>query len=130
MAHRKFKTGAVRASAKGKPSVTDYSDPLVEWRFNRYMMAAEKKYGRGNWKKGIPLEEYLRSLFRHAIKLWIEIEYGDEIPGDWENKWSGQLQAWLGPLKDLEKGYDHPCGVRFNINGLMREQIKAELKKL
>lgn len=131
MAHvkRQFKTGAVRDSNRGKPNPTYYSDPLVEWRFNRYMKRAEIKYGPGNWKKGIPLEEYLQSLFRHAIKLWIEHEYGTEIPGDWEGKWSPKLEEWLGPLGDLEIGYDHASGVRFNINGIMREEIRAELKR-
>lgn len=130
MAHRKFNTGAVRASAKGKPNPSFYSDPLVELRFNRYMMKAEKKYGRGNWKKGIPLEEYLQSMMRHALKLWIELEYAGEIPGDWQGKWGGKLEEWLGPLKDIEIGYDHASGIRFNVNGIMREEIRRELLRV
>lgn len=124
MAHiRKFDTGAVR-DVGGKPNIASYSDPLVEWRFARYMQNSEKKYGRGNWKKGIPKEEYLESMMRHVFKLWVEVEYGGKTP----LKWTEKLEQWLGPLDELEIGYDHASGVRFNINGFMREQIKDELK--
>ncbi len=107
MAHkRKFKTGAVRDSNEDKPNFLSYVDPAVLYRYGKYMKLAEKKYGRANWKKGIPEEEYLESLTRHLIKL------------------QALREGYKG--KELEPEVDHASAIMFNIFGIMREQIKND----
>lgn len=101
MAHRKFATGAVRDSNTEKPNFLDYMDMNVLWRYGVYMKKAEAKYGRGNWKKGIPKHEYLESLMRHLVKL-VALEEGE----------------------DIEPGVDHAAAILFNITGFMREEHK------
>lgn len=103
MAHRKFATGAVRGDNSDKPNFLDYLDMQALWRYGVYMKAAEKKYGRGNWKKGIPKAEYLESLTRHLVKL---VALQDGI--------------------DMEPGVDHASAIWFNIQGFMREECKHE----
>ncbi len=65
-----FNTGAVRdaMSGKGMPSLIP-PDALraVAKRFED----GATKYGRDNWKKGIPLSRYVDSLYRH---LWSYME--------------------------------------------------------
>lgn len=61
-----FSTGAVRdaMSGKGCPSLI----PIDALRaVSRRFEDGATKYGRDNWKKGIPLSRYVDSLYRH---LW------------------------------------------------------------
>ena len=65
-ARSEFDTGAVRdaMSGKGMPSLIPIEAlRLVAKRFED----GATKYGRDNWKKGIPLSRYVDSLYRH---LW------------------------------------------------------------
>jgi hypothetical protein len=62
----KFSSGAVRDSmvGKGLPSLL----PIDALRSaSRRFEDGATKYGRNNWKKGIPLSRYVDSLYRH---LW------------------------------------------------------------
>ena len=61
-----FATGAVRDASEGKgiPSLI----PIEAMRaVSRRFEDGATKYGRDNWKKGIPLSRYVDSLYRH---LW------------------------------------------------------------
>ncbi len=61
-----FDTGAVRDASEGKgiPSLI----PIEALRaVSRRFEDGATKYGRDNWKKGIPLSRYVDSLYRH---LW------------------------------------------------------------
>lgn len=61
-----FATGAVRdaMSGKGSPSLI----PIEALRaVSKRFEDGATKYGRDNWKKGIPLSRYVDSLYRH---LW------------------------------------------------------------
>ena len=61
-----FSTGAVRDAMQGKgiPSLLPI-DALVS--VSKRFEDGANKYGRDNWKKGIPLSRYVDSLYRH---LW------------------------------------------------------------
>jgi hypothetical protein len=67
-ARQSFSTGAVRDSGadKGFFHCLPYEPMLA---LARLYEAGAKKYGKDNWKKGIPLSRYLDSAYRHLFKL-------------------------------------------------------------
>jgi hypothetical protein len=72
---RTFGTGATRTSNDGKPAYDKFLSPLAIHAFGRYMLkhqiqADGTKRAADNWQKGIPLESYIESLFRHVFDLW------------------------------------------------------------
>ena len=92
-----FASGAVRDAMEGKgyPSLL----PL-----NALRAAARRfedgalKYGRNNWKKGIPLSRYVDSLYRH---LWAFMEGDDQE--DHGAPLRGMPCAWFR-LKRIDQG--------------------------
>lgn len=96
----KFNTGAIRDSQEGKE---DYIE-TISWRafkrYAQYMTGKKAKYGAGNFKKGIPIESYEKSLVRHLQKYL-------------ENKYEGGT---------IEKDEDHLSAMVFNIFGIMHEE--------
>ena len=99
---RHFASGAVRDDENGKE---DYIE-TISWRafkrYAQYMTGKKKKYGAGNFKKGIPIESYEQSLARHLQKYL-------------ENKYEGG---------ELEKNEDHLSAMVFNLFGIMHEEKK------
>jgi ribosomal protein L22 len=96
---RTFKSGSIRDDDDTKE---DYIE-TISWtafkRYAQYMTSKKKKYGAGNFKKGIPVESYEQSLVRHLQKyLANKYENGDD-----------------------EKGEDHLSAMVFNIFGIMHE---------
>lgn len=81
---RTFSTGATRDSDDGKPSYVSYLSPLVLKSFGEYMLAHEiqsngERREPGNWKKGMPKQAYVESMFRHVMDLWLTHDgYGRE----------------------------------------------------
>ena len=97
---RKFKTGAIRDSEDGKE---DYIETISWTAFKRYaqfMTSKKSKYGAGNFKKGIPIDAYERSLVRHLQKYFA-------------NKYEGGKE-------ELEE--DHLCAMLFNVFGIIHEE--------
>lgn len=102
-----FTTGAIRDSQEGKPDLIETSSPIADWRYGIYMTGKKKKYGVGNFKKGIPKESYLTSLGRHWLKLRALEDcriYGKPV------------EDWMEPHED------HAAAIRFNIDGIMNEE--------
>lgn len=98
----KFKSGAIRDSGVGKE---DYIE-TVSWtalkKFAQYMTSKKSKYGSGNFKKGIPVESYEKSLVRHVQKyIANKYEGGNEEPEE-----------------------DHISAVIFNAMGILHENSK------
>lgn len=72
---RSFGTGATRSSAEGKPDYEGFLSPQVIVRFGEYMdkhrhQADGQVRDSDNWQKGIPRDQYMKSMFRHFVDLW------------------------------------------------------------
>lgn len=98
--YRTFKTGAIRDTEDGK---NDWIE-TISWtalnRYATYMTGKKAKYGAGNFKKGMDIDAYERSLVRHLHKYLVnKYEKGNE-----------------------EKDQDHLAAMVFNIFGIMHEE--------
>jgi len=85
----------------------EYFSPLAYARFAIHMRKSAKKYGAGNWRKGIPQQEALKSKRRHAWQVDMA-EYGVVI----------------------EPETDHLASEMFNIMIKMHEEELEKIKKL
>lgn len=108
---RRFDTGATRDTDHNKYEYSGFNSPAVEQRFAAYMHEHRKQSNgelrsSSNWKKGIPLDVYQQSLHRHFLDLWL-------IQDGW-------LELATEP--DIEKVL---CALRFNVNGMLLEVLKA-----
>lgn len=104
---REFGTGAIRDVDDNKE---DYVE-TISWsalkRHAQYMTGKKKRYGAGNFKKGIPIESYEQSLVRHVQKYL-------------ENKYEGGL---------TEVEEDHLAAIMFNICGIMHEEARIQKER-
>jgi hypothetical protein len=100
MKKTKFDTGAVRDSQEGKPDFVETTSFTALLRYAEYMTPKGQKYGRGNWRKGIPIENYEMSLMRHVNKYF-------------RNKYEGGND---------EPEEDHLSAMVFNIFGIMHKE--------
>ena len=101
---RTFASGAIRDIDSSKE---DYIE-TISWtafkRYAQYMTGKKKKYGAGNFKKGIPIDSYEQSLVRHLQKyLANKYEQGT-----------------------VEKEEDHLSAMLFNIFGIIHEEERAK----
>ena len=100
----RFKTGAIRDTQEGKVDFVETVSFTAHERFARYMTGKKKKYGAGNFKKGIPIESHEMSLLRHTNTYF-------------QNKYEHG---------NFEPNEDHLAAIRFAIDGIMHEE---EMKK-
>lgn len=105
---RHFKTGAVRDSeGEDKPDFTETISWTAFNRYARYMTGKKTKYGQGNFKKGIPIDSYERSLLRHIDKyMRNKYENGQDEPNE-----------------------DHLSAAVFNLFGIIHEEEQSKLPK-
>lgn len=96
---RNFKTGAVRDMDDDKENYVECFSFTAWRRFAKYMKTQEKKYPPDNWRKGIPVKEYEKSLMRHLQKYFA-------------NKYE---------CAELELEIDHLGAAMFNLQGIMHE---------
>jgi len=78
---RKFETGATRSAEGDKPDYEGFLSPAVIEEFGRYMTRHRVQpdgsiRASDNWQKGIPLNSYMKSGFRHFIEAWTEHRAG------------------------------------------------------
>lgn len=104
---RTFDSGATRDSDSGKLDYEGFLSPLVLKRYAEYMHEERiQKNGEyrssDNWQKGIPLNEYMKSGWRHFFDWWTE-------------------HRALGSREGLEKAI---CGLLFNAMGYLHEHLK------
>lgn len=104
---RSFSTGATRDLDKSKIDYEGFISPLVIEAFGRYMHknrnTAAGWRASDNWQKGIPLDAYMKSGWRHFFDWWC---YHRDLPTK-EN-----LVMAL-------------CGLLFNAQGYLHEILKA-----
>jgi hypothetical protein len=111
---RRFHTGATRDTDEGKLEPWGFTSGLVEKKFSEYMHEhREQSDGSmresSDWKKGIPPEVYWHSLSRHVLDLRLLWEqYPEEAVS-----------------KDI---IDVLCAVKFNVDGLLHELLRAEYR--
>lgn len=72
---RAFSSGATRNVDQSKPDYEGFLSPLVIEEFGRYMhrnrvQADGSVRDSDNWQKGIPLESYMKSGWRHFHEWW------------------------------------------------------------
>ncbi len=106
---RTFKTGATRNSNVVK---YDYEGFLCLRALERYAQYMHKHRqledgslrNSDNWQKGIPLSEYMKSLWRHVIAV-------------------GKHHRGIPEKEPLE---DALCGILFNTFGYLHEHLKSK----
>lgn len=72
---RTFESGATRNDDNGKLDYEGFLSPWVLERYAQYMHKHRiQKDGElrasDNWQKGIPITEYMKSMFRHFMTAW------------------------------------------------------------
>ena len=107
---RTFETGATRDTDEGKYDYEGFLSPLVLRRYAEYMhkhrkQADGKIRASDNWQKGIPTEQYMKSMWRHFMEVWV-----------------------LHRLRASEPIHDDMteilCALLFNVMGYLHEEIK------
>lgn len=104
---RTFETGATRDGDDEKLDFEGFLSPLVLERYAQYMhanrmMADGTRRSSDNWQKGIPMDAYLKSSWRHFFAVWKARRVG-----------SGLVAA----QEDM-------CGLLFNVMGLLHEVLR------
>lgn len=109
---RKFETGATRDTAENKLDYEAFFSPAVLERRaifmhkNRLQPDGNLRDG-GNWKKGIPIDQYMKSLARHFMDVWKE-NHG------------------ISTVEGLEEAI---CAAMFNLEGMLFEVLKRKSEK-
>ena len=73
---RKYSTGATRNDDSCKNDYEGFISPLFIEAYGNYMhkhrkQADGKLRDSDNWQKGIPQDDYMKSLLRHTLDLWL-----------------------------------------------------------
>jgi hypothetical protein len=75
--HREFATGAIRDTEQDKLDYEGFLSPVVLERYAQYMhknrtMLDGSLRDSDNWQKGIPINVYMKSLWRHFMEVWTD----------------------------------------------------------
>lgn len=112
---RTFSTGATRDTDEGKLDFEGFLSPLVLKAFAEYMHEKRKMpdgslRASDNWQRGIPLDAYMKSMWRHFFAVW---EHHRGIPV-WDI--DGEEVAVETELLALF----------FNVQGMLHEVLKRK----
>jgi len=110
---RTFATGATRDTSQQKLDPFGFISPVALHRFSEYMhrhrvQSDGNLRDSDNWKKGMPREEYVRSLIRHVMDFWLVT--------------SGEVPRYDTKVSDPD---EIACSILFNIQGYLHEQGTA-----
>jgi hypothetical protein len=106
---RKFETGAIRDSDAGKLDYEGFFSPIVMERYAQYLhkhrtLPDGTLRDSDNWQKGLGLNVYMKSLFRHFMDVW-------------------KIHRCYDTRELLE---DSLCGILFNAMGYLFEILKKK----
>lgn len=104
---RTFETGATRTAEDGKHDFEGFLSPLALERFAEYMtkhrvQADGSLRASDNWQKGIPLDSYAKSAFRHFFEFW-------------------KAHRGLAVKENIEESL---AALMFNVQGYLHEELK------
>jgi hypothetical protein len=105
----------MRGSNEKKLDYEGFFAPSVLACYARYMHAHRKQMdgslrASDNWQKGMPQEEYVKSLLRHTMDVWM-IHRGETV-----------FDPETGNRVTI---FEALCGVMFNSMGLLFELLKG-----
>jgi hypothetical protein len=105
---RTFATGATRDGDADKLDYEGFLSPLALERFAEYMHVHRRQpdgalRASDNWQKGIPLEAYAKSAWRHFMDFW-------------------KAHRGVGEV-GVEEAL---CALIFNLQGYLHEILKAK----
>lgn len=105
---REFDSGATRDTEEGKLDFEGFLCPYVLERYGQYMnknriQADGNVRASDNWQKGIPMDAYMKSMWRHFHDVWKAWRAGD-------------LSNWME---------ERLCALLFNVMGLLHEVLKV-----
>lgn len=108
--YRTFDTGATRDTDEGKLDFEGFLSPLVIKAFAEYMHEKRKMPDGSlrdgdNWQKGIPLDAYMKSMWRHFFDVWTN------------------HRGWPGATGDIETEL---LALLFNVQGMLHEILKVK----
>jgi hypothetical protein len=103
---RSFPSGATRNNDQGKLDFEACLSPLALEAFAKYMHKHRGNPPRpdDDWQKGIPIESYMKSAWRHFFAVW-------------RGHRGGKIEV------------DDLCGVLFNVQGMLHELLKGGERK-
>ena len=104
---RQFETGATRNVDENKYDYEGFLSPIAlkafaEYMHNNRVQADGKLRDSDNWQKGIPLDSYMKSMYRHFFSVW-------------ENHRG---------IKSDEDIITSLCALMFNVQGYLHEYLK------
>lgn len=104
---RTFETGATRNDSDDKLDYEGFLSQPALMAFARYMHKHRIQADGGlrasdNWQKGIPMEEYMKSMHRHFMDVWQD--HRNEV---------------YDPIT-----VEALCALFFNVQGMMHEVLK------
>ncbi len=109
---RLFETGATRDTDQGKLDYEAFLSPLVLKRFAEYMHQHRKQADGtlrdgDNWQKGIPIPQYVKSMWRHFFDVWSLHRASKNL---------------------LPQQEENLVAVMFNVMGMLHEILKLKEK--
>lgn len=115
---RQFGTGATRNSDEGKNDYDGFLSYSVLEAFGDYMTVHRKQADgklrdSDNWQKGIPIDAYMKSMWRHFLDVWA-IHRGYK-----------RIDKLTGKEISLKEAI---CALLFNVMGYLHEILKEQNK--
>lgn len=113
---RTFESGATRNLDHDKYDYEGFLSPSALERYAQYMhehrlQADGKLRDSDNWQKGIPIPQYMKSMWRHLVEVWKYVRstrgdfraIGDEARKGWEDALCAVIFNTMGMLHELRK---------------------------